>query len=367
MTMAPTIDQQRTRNADREGVQRAVSLWLWFVAALVVAMIIVGGATRLTESGLSITEWQPLLGAIPPLDESHWIEAFEKYKLIPQYHIMNHGMTLEEFKFIYWWEWSHRFLGRFIGLAFALPLLAFWVTGSLKRGSGVKFLGVLALGGLQGVIGWYMVKSGLVDRIDVSQYRLALHLTTAFLILGLLVWLALEEWPNTSAPTGEAASLTVRRMATFLLVIVIAQVVLGAFVAGLKAGFIYNTWPTMNGQWVPSDYWTTPWYLSFFESHAASQFNHRMLAYLVGIAALVEVWLVWGRRFDRRIQTTAIALAVVVFAQMGLGIATLLTHVQLDVALLHQAGGAIVLTLAVLHLYVVRHRGTSQIAAGQLR
>ena len=337
---------------------RAVSLWLSFVAALVFAMVVVGGATRLTESGLSITEWQPLLGAIPPLSEVDWLTAFEKYKQIPQYNIVNEGMSLDAFKAIYWWEWSHRLLGRLIGVAFAIPLVFFWFTGRLKSGTGAKFFGVLALGGVQGVIGWYMVKSGLSDRVDVSQYRLALHLTTALTILGLIVWLALEEWPGEVRAAAQYATPGIKRMAAVIVALVLIQVVLGAFVAGLKAGLVYNTWPTMDGQWVPSDYWTKPAYLSFFESHAAAQFNHRLTAYLVGLAALTEVWLVVRMPVDHRVRTTAIVLAFAVFAQMGLGIATLLSHVPLQLGLMHQGGGALVLMLSVVHLHATRRAGT---------
>jgi len=355
MTLAHAADdRRRTFRGGSLAGDKAVSIWLWFVAALVFAMIVVGGATRLTESGLSITEWQPLLGAIPPLNDGDWAVAFEKYKQIPQYHIMNHGMSLAEFKAIYWWEWSHRFLGRFIGIAFALPLAFFWLSGRLKRGSGAKFLGVLALGGVQGVIGWYMVKSGLVDRVDVSQYRLALHLTTAFAILGLLVWLALEEWPRSVSGASENITPAVRRFGGVILAIVLVQVVLGAFVAGLKAGFIYNTWPTMNGQWVPSDYWTTPVYLTFFESHAASQFNHRIMAYLVVLTVLAQLWLVMRAPTAPRVRSTAMLLAIAVLAQLGLGIATLLAHVPLELGVAHQGGGAIVFALAVIHLHAIR-------------
>jgi cytochrome c oxidase assembly protein subunit 15 len=330
-----------------------VAAWLWTIAALVFAMIVVGGATRLTDSGLSITEWQPLLGAIPPLNEAHWLEAFEKYRQIPEYHLVNKGMSLEEFKFIYWWEWSHRFLGRFIGLAFALPLAAFWVAGRLRPGLAPKLLGVLALGGLQAVIGWYMVKSGLADRVDVSQYRLALHLTTAFVILGGVVWLALDENPARTAPSREPASSGYRKLSALLVALVLAQVVLGAFVAGLKAGLIYNTWPDMNGALAPSDYWIEPAYLTFFESHAATQFNHRMTAYLLGAAAAIAR--VWAARapFDRRIKSSAYALALAVFIQMALGVWTLLAHVPLSLGLIHQGGGAIVLAIAVWHLHAV--------------
>jgi cytochrome c oxidase assembly protein subunit 15 len=167
-----------------------VRMWLWCMAALVFAMIVVGGATRLTDSGLSITEWKPIMGAIPPLSDADWHDAFEKYKQIPEYHLVNKGMSLEAFKAIFWWEWAHRFLGRFIGLAFAAPFLAFWLTGRLRAGFAKKLSAVLALGAVQGGIGWYMVSSGLVERVDVSQYRLALHLSVAFLILATLVWLA---------------------------------------------------------------------------------------------------------------------------------------------------------------------------------
>ncbi len=357
MTMTQLSGTREIAVRGGDAGNRAVSLWLWFVAALVFAMIIVGGATRLTESGLSITEWQPLLGAFPPLDEAAWMAAFEKYKLIPQYTALNHGMSLEEFKFIYWWEWSHRFLGRFIGLAFALPLAFFWWTGRLDRGTGLKFLGILALGALQGVIGWYMVKSGLVDRTEVSQYRLSLHLKTAFLILGLLVWLAIEEWPSEPHVTGEAATPLIKRMAVIILAAITLQVVLGAFVAGLRAGLIYNTWPTMNGLWFPSDYWLNPPYLSFFEGHAASQFNHRIMAYIVTAIVLVQVWLTYRTPVDDRIRLTALWLGGAIIAQVVLGIATLLAHVPLDLGLAHQGFGAVVFAMAVVHLYTPRRAG----------
>jgi len=358
MTIANLAEKHRmTPVAGEAAASRAVSLWLWFVAALVLAMVIVGGATRLTESGLSITEWQPLLGAIPPMHEGDWLAAFEKYKQIPQYSLVNDGMSLEAFKTIYWWEWGHRFLGRFIGIAFALPFLFFWLTGRLKRETAVKFLGILALGGVQGAIGWYMVKSGLSHRVDVSQYRLALHLTTALMILALIVWLALDEWPGAARATGGQATPAIKRMAVVIVGLVVTQIVLGAFVAGLKAGLIYNTWPTMDGQWVPSNYWTTPAYLSFFESHAAAQFNHRIMGYLVGLAVLTELWFVMRSPVDARIRATAVLLVCAVIAQISLGIATLLSHVPIDLALLHQGGGALVLILAVVHLHATRRAG----------
>src|ERR1700675_2770936 len=206
-------------DSDRlERNRRAIRVWLLAVAALVFAMVVVGGATRLTESGLSITEWRPLLGAIPPLNEADWQSAFEKYKAIPEYSIVNAGMSLAEFKFIYWWEWTHRLLGRLIGVAFALPFLAFWIAGRLRPGLPLKLIGILTLGGLQGFIGWYMVRSGLVDRIDVSQYRLALHLLTAFALLALLVWLARDAGDANIAPPLQTAPRSQQRFAVLLLV-----------------------------------------------------------------------------------------------------------------------------------------------------
>ena len=331
---------------------RAVAIWLWSVAALVFAMIVVGGATRLTGSGLSITEWKPILGAIPPLNETDWLVAFEKYKQIPQYALVNAGMALGDFKFIYAWEWSHRLLGRLVGFAFALPFLAFWLTGRLRDGQPVKLLSVLALGGLQGAIGWYMVSSGLAERVDVSQYRLALHLTVAFVLLGTLVWFALGEGSQRSPAVGHATPAAIRTFASVIVALVLMQVVLGAFVAGLKAGLVFNTWPDMNGQFVPSDYWLERrGLLSVFESHAAAQFNHRMSAYLVGLAAVFQLWQVTRAPVDDHVTRSAYVLTAAVFVQMLIGVATLLGHVPLHLGLLHQAGGALVLIAAVWHLF----------------
>ena len=334
---------------------RSVEAWLWFSAALVFVMIVVGGATRLTDSGLSITEWKPILGAIPPLSDADWQAVFEKYKQIPEYAIVNKGMALADFKFIFWWEWGHRFLGRMIGLLFALPLAVFWWTGRIRAGLAPKLLGLLGLGGLQGAIGWYMVSSGLSERVDVSQYRLALHLCVAFAILSLLVWLALEERASRLSILREVVAPRVRRLATVLVALVFAQVALGAFVAGLKAGLVYNTWPSMNGQFIPPDYWSGDRGLrSLFESHAATQFNHRLTAYLLGIAALAQVWLAMRHPAGGRVRRSAIVLGLAVLAQMVLGIATLLAHVPLHLGLLHQGGAAIVMALAVWHLHATQ-------------
>lgn len=352
--MATTATAPSTRELRFFG-DAAVEAWLWCVAALVIAMVVVGGATRLTDSGLSITEWLPILGAVPPLNEADWLAAFEKYKQIPEYHIVNKGMDLEGFKFIFWWEWSHRFLGRFIGVAFALPFAYFWATGKLRSGLPSKLMGVLALGGLQGAIGWYMVSSGLAERVDVSQYRLALHLATAFAILALLVWLALDERHARSALAPAAAGIGVRRLAPVVLFLIALQVVLGAFVAGLKAGLVYNTWPDMNGRIFPSDYWLPDHgWLSIFESHAAAQFNHRIVAYAVCAAVALLAWRALKGEAGGGARRSAFILALAVLLQTAIGIATLLWHVPLAMGLLHQGGAAVVLSIAVWHLYSVR-------------
>jgi cytochrome c oxidase assembly protein subunit 15 len=332
----------------------AVRVWLLLVACAVFAMVVVGGATRLTDSGLSITEWQPLLGAIPPLNEADWLAAFDKYKAIPEYSIVNAGMSLEAFKAIYWWEWTHRFLGRFIGIAFALPFLFFWFMGKLRGGFALKLLGVLALGGLQGAIGWYMVKSGLVDRIDVSQYRLALHLLTAFSILALLVWLSLEAGPASERVRLRTVTGGQRGTAIVLLLLVFVQAGLGALVAGLKAGLTYNTWPLMDGKFVPDGLATqSPWYLNFFENVTTVQFDHRVTAYAVVIVALVHLVALIRSADDERIVGSAGLLTACVLMQMLIGIWTLVSGVPLPLGLAHQAGAAIVVAAATLHLHAI--------------
>jgi heme a synthase len=332
----------------------AVRTWLCMVAALVFTMVVVGGATRLTHSGLSITEWQPILGAIPPLGDADWQSAFQKYQATPEYAIVNAGMSLAEFKFIYWWEWTHRFLGRFIGFAFAVPFVGFWLGRMLRPGFAPKALGVLALGGLQGAIGWYMVKSGLVDRVDVSQYRLALHLLVAFAILALLVWLALDVGPPAEkqrAPTLNRGALWGARL---LFLLVYAQCGLGALVAGLKAGFTYNTWPLMDGRLVPVGLGThSPWYVNLFENVTTVQFDHRVVAYTV-VAFAVSYAVVLARKAtDERAAGSAGLLAAATLVQMGIGIWTLVMGVPLALGLAHQAGAALVIVAATLNLHVV--------------
>lgn len=349
MALSGTVKVKAAEALPAAAWDRAVRLWLYAIAGLVLAMITVGGATRLTDSGLSITEWQPILGAIPPLTDAHWQEAFAKYREIPEYHLVNKGMSLEEFKVIYWWEWGHRFLGRIIGLAFALPLAVFWYAGALRPGYPLKLMGLLALGGLQGVIGWYMVKSGLVDRVDVSQYRLALHLSVAFLILGLVVWLALD----LDAPPRGAASPSV--LPALIVGGIFLQVVLGAFVASLKGGLVYNTWPDMNGAFLPHDLTAIePWYHNAFENPVMAQFNHRLVAYALAVLAVAETWRTYAASAGRAVRASAALLLAGVLGQAALGIWTLIEAVPLGLGIAHQGCAAVLLILAVRHLHVVR-------------
>lgn len=320
-----------------------IQAWLLAVAGLVFAMVIVGGATRLTDSGLSITEWKPILGALPPLSQADWLEAFEKYKLIPEYQTVNRGMALSEFKFIFWWEWSHRFLGRFIGVAFFVPMLAFWLTGRLESRLRAPLAGLFVLGGLQGLMGWYMVMSGLVDRVDVSQYRLAAHLTLAALILAGLIWVMLSITRRHTGP------MSIGPIA--LLILIGVQIFAGALVAGLNAGLTYNTWPLMDGDFIPAGLLSeTPAWRNLFENILTVQFQHRMLAYLVVIAVIDEARksIIRGPAAAR---WPAWAMVAIVIVQVVLGIATLLAVVPLSLALMHQAGAFLLLTIAVWHLH----------------
>ncbi|HRY08147.1 MAG TPA: COX15/CtaA family protein [Hyphomicrobiaceae bacterium] len=321
-----------------------VRSWLFLVAFLIFCMVIVGGATRLTDSGLSITEWQPLLGAIPPLNEADWLSAFEKYKLIPEYTRINQGMSLEEFKFIYWWEWSHRFLGRFIGVVFFLPFIYFAVTGALSSRMLWRFGGIFVLGALQGALGWYMVASGLVDRVDVSQYRLAAHLTLATAIFAAVLWVAY------GLGTRRRPPLTSRDWVAVVIVgLVVLQVAAGGFVAGLDAGMGYNTWPMMDGQLVPDGLFImSPAWRNMFENAMTVQFNHRLMAYVIFVVAA-------GYAYVAQTKTAALVMAAVLL-QAALGIWALLWQVPLWLGLVHQGGALIVLATALWNLHTVLRR-----------
>jgi heme a synthase len=318
-----------------------VRVWLIGVAMLIFCMVIVGGATRLTDSGLSITEWQPLLGAIPPLSDADWLIAFEKYKQIPEYKLQNHWMGLEDFKVIYWWEWAHRFLGRIIGIAYAVPLIAFVAAGQIKRRLWLRLAVIFVLGGLQGALGWYMVASGLSERTDVSQYRLAAHLTLAFALFAAVVWTIYglgiwRRWRPCFAAWGGIA----------LLALLFSQVALGGFVAGLDAGHASDTWPKMQGAFVPDGLWSlSPAWRNIFDNALTVHFLHRLLAYAVFAFALLLAL--------RTRMTSAWLIFAGVCVQMLLGILTVLWAVPLSVALFHQGGALLLVALALWHVHVV--------------
>jgi heme a synthase len=330
-----------------------VRAWLFALVGLVLLMVAVGGATRLTGSGLSITEWKPIIGTLPPLTDADWQEAFRKYQQIPQYEYTNKGMSLEAFKAIFWWEWTHRNLGRLIGVAFLLPFLFFLAAGYLSRQLGLTLAGIFALGGLQGFVGWYMVSSGLSERIDVSQYRLALHLGLGVLILGALLWVALSLRAGNGGP--RVRSQASGHAAAGILLLVFLQILLGALVAGLKAGQAYNTWPLMDGRLIPSGLGAIePWYLNLFENALTVQFNHRIAAYVLLLAVCWRT-VVLARASGHPAFRSAAALALAVTAQVGLGIFTLLSHVPPVLGIAHQALAAGLFALAVWHLFETRH------------
>jgi cytochrome c oxidase assembly protein subunit 15 len=329
-----------------------VRVWLFAVAALVCVMVSIGGATRLTGSGLSITEWQPIIGTVPPLTDAAWQEAFDKYRQIPQYQNVNKGMSLSEFKFIFWWEWSHRFLARLVGVVFFGPFVFFLATGRISRALAPKLGAIFFLGGLQGFIGWYMVRSGLSGRVDVSQYRLALHLSLAVLILGAILWIAM----GLRQPAGRRATegLPGYRTSAGIVGLVFLQIVAGAFVAGMKAGAGYNTWPLMDGRLIPDGLFALhPRWANLFENALTVQFNHRLLAYILFIAVAWQVWRVVQRTEHGSAQTSAMALLLAVIAQIGLGIWTLLARVPIELGLAHQAGAVAVFWIAMWHLHAL--------------
>jgi cytochrome c oxidase assembly protein subunit 15 len=328
--------------------RRAVRFWLLAVACLMFVTVIVGGATRLTESGLSIVQWKPVTGVVPPLDARAWQAEFDKYKTIPQYRERHAGMSLDEFKTIYWWEWTHRLLGRLVGAAFLLPLLWFLWRGWIEPSLRPRLWTIFALGASLGIVGWLMVASGLSERVRVSQYWLAFHLTLACLIFAAVVWTAQSLLPR-------AAIIVPRRIrsgALALLVLGILQIYLGALVSGLRAGLIYNTWPLIDGSLVPEGsrlFFYAPLWRNLFENTLTVQFDHRMLAYALVAFVLLHATDVACTLRGGPVLTTALALASAVTLQAALGIATLLHQAPLVLALSHQAMALVVLALALVH------------------
>ncbi len=325
---------------------RAIRWWLLSIAVLIAIMVLVGGATRLTESGLSIVEWKPVTGTLPPLTQEQWTQAYEAYKTIPQYRELNAGMNLGEFKTIFWWEWSHRLLGRVIGVAYLLPFLWFLWRGVLGADLRRRLWLIFSLGALQGAVGWWMVASGLSQRVEVSQYRLATHLVLALLIFAAIVW-TLRRLANRPP---SAASLRLKITSVALLVLTFVQLYLGALVAGLRAGKVYNTWPDIDGAFVPSAarlFFEAPWWRNLFDNALTVQFEHRMTAYMLLALAVLHAFDAVRSRAGTAAIYGALWLAAAVTLQATLGVLTLLNQVPISLALAHQAMAIAVLTLAI--------------------
>lgn len=349
---AVSAAQSRTRDPRAD---RAVALWLLACCAMIFAMAVIGAITRLTESGLSIMEWAPLRGVLPPLSEAEWRRLFALYQQIPEYQQVNAGMTLAEFKTIFWWEWVHRLWGRLIGAVFLVPFLWFLIRGRIRRRLVPHLVAMFVLGGLQGLLGWYMVASGFAERVDVSQYRLVAHLSAAVGIYGYILWVALgllEPGPAAS-PDPRAGGL---RLALIGLAGLVALTMAsGGFVAGLNAGLVFNTFPLMDGRLVPEGYGDLqPFALNLFENVAAVQFNHRLLA--VSTAVLAAVLWLWARRLDlSRAARSAIGFAAAMaWAQLGLGIAALVLVVPVWLGALHQAGAILLLSVTLWAVHRLR-------------
>ena len=351
-------------NADETGLAEtkslslrlgAVRIWLFAIAGLVFAMVVVGGATRLTGSGLSITEWQPLLGVVPPMSEAAWQDAFEKYRHIPEYSQINRGMSIDGFKAIYWWEWTHRLLGRLIGVVFFIPFAIFLLRGSIPRAFIPRIAALFVLGGGQGALGWFMVKSGLADRVDVSQYRLAAHLALAVAIAGYAFWLALSIGDSANAKKkgpAENVPLQVKLGTAILAGLVYMQIIAGAFVAGLKAGHASNTWPLMNGEIIPPGLDAfSPWYVNLFENPLTAQFAHRALAYAIAIFAAAFLVFIWNTERARTLRLPMLTITAAVLIQIALGVATIVYGVPLVIALAHQANAILVFALSLWTLH----------------
>lgn len=343
-------DQSTLKQPENMATTRPIAIanWLYSVAFLVFIMVVVGGITRLTESGLSITEWKPVTGALPPLSEADWLSEFAKYKQIPEYLEINGpaGMTLADFKFIYFWEWVHRLLGRVIGLAFALPLLWFAIKRAIPSGYGWRLLALLALGGLQGTIGWWMVSSGLSERTDVSHFRLAVHLLTALFILGGLVWTALD---LRQLASGNARPARMTGLGLSVVAVLFIQLLFGAYTAGLNAGYVSNTWPLMNDYFFPGGIgWDSGLWAALNHDPYLVHFIHRWWAWVV-VGFLVFL----ARKVRPMDRKASIAIHIAFGSQILLGIATVMTGINIQLAVLHQAVGALVVASTIWGIHLI--------------
>jgi len=326
--------------------RRNIAIWLLTCAAMVALMVVIGGITRLTESGLSMTEWRPLIGWIPPLSEAEWQRVFDRYRQTSEYRIQFPGMGLEGFKTIFWWEYIHRVWGRLIGLVFALPMAWFMLRRRVERPLVPHLWALLLLGAFQGLIGWWMVKSGFVDRDDVSQYRLTVHLGVAIVILGYLLWLAIGLLQRAENRGHAPASL--RKLSWAVVAVAFVTILSGGMVAGINAGFIHNTWPLMDGGLFPEDLLAmSPFWLNFFENHSTVQFDHRILAYVTAIAAGAYWYRTRSAGLSTRARVAANLLGAMLVLQILLGIFTLLLVVPISLAVLHQGGAVVLFALAV--------------------
>jgi cytochrome c oxidase assembly protein subunit 15 len=344
--MQPTVSlSAAAASPDGDGhARRQVAAWLLVCCALVFAMVVVGGVTRLTRSGLSIVEWQPLMGAIPPLTEAHWQELFDKYRQTPEYLQVNKGMSLHEFKGIFWWEYLHRLLGRLIGLMFFVPLLWFMVKRKVEWALVPRLVAIFLLGGVQGAIGWWMVKSGLISDPRVSHVRLSIHLGIAFLIFAAMFWTALGL--RAGAPARDPHR---RRLAGYgagLSVLTFVMVLSGALVAGTRAGYAYNTFPLMNGHFFPPEYFMLqPWWDNFLHNMATVQFNHRLIAWLLFFTIPVYWWALRRGAVPAQARLASNLLLVMLALQLALGISTLLLGVPVALGAMHQAGAMVLFAL----------------------
>jgi cytochrome c oxidase assembly protein subunit 15 len=336
----------------RSDRSRAVAIWLAIVAALVLGMVVLGGTTRLTGSGLSITQWKPLAGALPPLSLADWQAEFARYRAIPQFRLVNPGMTLDQFRFIYWWEWSHRFLARMLGVVFLIPFAWFAIRRELPRRLLWPFVAVFVLCGLEPIVGWWMVASGLSVRVYVAPERLMLHLGIAFALLSALVWTAIDAWAGSARKTLPSPW---SGGALALMALIYVQVLLGALVAGNQAGLVYNDWPMFAGHLLPNDYAGPTLWATIAHSQGAVQLHHRLVAYLLLVVAISLGVGAWRSSYlPPMSKALGVAVAVAVVVQALLGIAALMARVPIGLGVAHQLMAALTLCLATAFAWRVR-------------